>query len=269
MDGHGAVTMVSIIIPSYNHARFLDETMASVLGQTFDDIEVLVVDDASTDNSVEVLTQWARRDSRLRLVRHESNRGISRTLNEGLSRATGEFVAFVDSDDLWHATKLERQVEVARIRDGVAVWTDGLMIGPDGKVEGSFVRTFNDERYPPSGWLFKALLRGNLVTLQTVLIPRSHLHGITFDERIALLSDYTFLIDVSRRCEFVFIPEVLAHFRLHGANTTFTRRELWSVDASVVREDVLARYGEELSPAERAQFAEVTDRFAQFATAEL
>jgi glycosyltransferase involved in cell wall biosynthesis len=256
---------VSVVIPSYNHARFLDETLGSVLGQSFGDLEVLVVDDASTDGSQAVLAAWAARDARVRLQCHDTNLGIPRSLNDGLAAAAGEFMAFLDSDDWWHPRKLERQLAVARERPDVAVWTDGVTVGADGREEGSFVKFFSDERMPPSGWLFEAMIRGNLVTLQTVLVRRAHMHDIVFDERVALLNDYTFLIDLSRRCEFAFVPETLARFRLHGANTTFARRELWATDARIVRDDVLARHGDVMSPADRQHFQRVIASFEAFA----
>jgi glycosyltransferase involved in cell wall biosynthesis len=256
---------ISVVIPSYNHARFLDQTLGSVLGQTFADLEVIVVDDASPDGSHNVLTALAARDARVRVVCHETNQGISRTLNDGLACATGEYVAFVDSDDWWHDRKLERQMDVVRERPDVAVWTDGVMIGVDGRAEGSFVSLFNDERLSPSGWQFGALLRGNLITLQSVLIPRGHLRDRWFDERVALLSDYAFLIDLSRRCEFVFVPEQLVYFRLHGANTTFARRAMWGDDARLVRDSVLTRHGDVMTAADRDQFLQVIARFETFA----
>jgi glycosyltransferase involved in cell wall biosynthesis len=259
------VNKVSVVIPSYNHARFLDDTLRSVLGQSFSDLEVLVIDDASTDGSQEVLAAWAKRDRRVHVMCHRANRGISRTRNEALARATGEFVAFLDSDDWWHERKLERQLGIVRERADVAVWTDGFMIGADGREEGSFVHLFNDERLAPNGWLFQALLRGNLIPLQTVLIRRAHLTDLVFDERVALWSDYSFLIDVSRRCEFVFVPEQLAYFRLHGANSTFARRRLWDADAKMVRDDILNRYGDVMSPIDRQHFLQVIAHFEAFA----
>jgi len=100
---------VSVIIPAYNAARFLAETLRSALGQTLGDIEVIVVDDGSKDDTAEV----ARSFPAVRYV-HQKNAGVSAARNTGAAHATGEFLAFLDSDDLWHPDKLRQQVEALR-----------------------------------------------------------------------------------------------------------------------------------------------------------
>lgn len=100
---------VSVIIPAYNAARYLAETLASALGQTLTDIEVIVVDDGSKDNTAEVAQSFPA----VRYV-HQQNAGVSAARNTGATHAQGEFLAFLDSDDLWHPDKLRQQVEALR-----------------------------------------------------------------------------------------------------------------------------------------------------------
>lgn len=100
---------VSVIIPAYNAARYLAETLASALGQTLTDIEVIVVDDGSKDNTAEVVRAFPA----VRYV-HQQNAGVSAARNKGAAHARGEFLAFLDSDDLWHPDKLRQQVEALR-----------------------------------------------------------------------------------------------------------------------------------------------------------
>lgn len=96
----------SVIIPSYNQSDFLNQTLNSVLSQTFDDWECLIIDDGSTDNSGAIASEWVVKDKRFRLYTKE-NGGLSSTRNYGLSKATGQYVQFLDSDDLLHSKKLE------------------------------------------------------------------------------------------------------------------------------------------------------------------
>ncbi len=98
---------VSVIIPTYNRAALVAEAVASVLAQTWRDFEVLVVDDGSTDGTIEALAPYA---SRLRLLRRESRGGVSAARNTGIKAARGEWLAFLDSDDLWLPEKLSRQM---------------------------------------------------------------------------------------------------------------------------------------------------------------
>ncbi|HPP08870.1 MAG TPA: glycosyltransferase family A protein, partial [bacterium] len=98
---------VSVIVPVYNAERFIGETLRSVLCQTYKDIEVIVVDDGSTDHSVEVIKKY--NDPRIMLIRQQ-NRGVSAARNTGIKSSNGKFIALLDHDDLWLAEKIEKQM---------------------------------------------------------------------------------------------------------------------------------------------------------------
>lgn len=106
--------LVSVVIPTYNRAEFLPRAVESVLRQTVDDFELIVVDDASTDDTEAVVERFD--DPRVEYVRHGTNRGGSAARNTGIERSSGEYIAFLDSDDEWYPRKLERQVEELRSR---------------------------------------------------------------------------------------------------------------------------------------------------------
>ena len=103
--------LVTVVTPAYNVARYVGETVDSVLRQTFQDFEYLVIDDGSEDNSVDVIKAHVRDDSRFRLVQGE-HRGLSAARNAGIREAKGQYIAFVDGDDRWHPRFLERQVQL-------------------------------------------------------------------------------------------------------------------------------------------------------------
>ena len=124
---------VSIVIPSYNRAHLIAETLASVAAQTFTDYEVLVIDDGSKDNTEEVLRPWCEKDSRIRYVK-QVNGGVSTARNHGLRLARGEFIAFLDSDDLWSPWKLALQVQLMRAMPHVGMlWTNMDTINEQGQ----------------------------------------------------------------------------------------------------------------------------------------
>lgn len=102
--------LVSIITPAYNSSEFISETISSIIQQTFTDWELLITDDCSTDNTVQVVRTLAEKDSRIKLSRLEQNSGAAVARNEALERASGRYIAFCDSDDLWAPDKLERQL---------------------------------------------------------------------------------------------------------------------------------------------------------------
>lgn len=121
---------VSVIITTYNYAQFVREAINSVLGQTIDDLQILVVDDGSTDNTPEILASLD--DPRIEVIR-TPHQGICATRNEGLARARGEFIAFLDADDRFHAEKLERQVRMMQAEpDLVGVLTNFVRFDESG-----------------------------------------------------------------------------------------------------------------------------------------
>ena len=104
-------SLVSIITPNYNCARFIVQTIESVLAQTHTDWEMLIVDDCSTDGSYEIALEYAARDPRIKVMRNERNSGAAVSRNRAIEVASGEYVAFLDSDDLWLPEKLARQIK--------------------------------------------------------------------------------------------------------------------------------------------------------------
>src|SRR5665647_2754849 len=98
--------LVSVVMPSYNHEEFVSESIESVLGQDFDNLELIIVDDASTDSSRQIIQKYAEEDTRIRVILHEANRGIAKTLNDGTEAAKGKFIAIIASDDVWARDKL-------------------------------------------------------------------------------------------------------------------------------------------------------------------
>ena len=103
--------LVSIIMPSYNCGAYVEETIRSVQAQTYSNWEIVFVDDCSTDDTIKVVSEMQKQDSRIRLFQNEKNSGAAVSRNRALSEACGRWIAFLDSDDLWEPTKLEKQVK--------------------------------------------------------------------------------------------------------------------------------------------------------------
>jgi len=148
------VPRVSVIMPVYNTARFLPKAIESILAQTYTDYEFIIIDDGSTDNSLEIISQYAKKDARIRYSSRE-NRGISITRQEGLAMACGELFAPMDSDDVSAPTRLERQVNyLDEHLDCVCVGTFMLLIDPDGDPIGPM------EKYTTHEEIDEAHMRG-------------------------------------------------------------------------------------------------------------
>ena len=129
--------LVSIIMPSYNTARFIEETIRSVLAQTYTSWELIIVDDCSTDNTDEVVAGFS--DERIRYLKNERNSGAAVTRNYALREAKGRWIAFLDSDDLWHPEKLERQIRFMESGGYHFSYTDYAQIDEESKPLGVYV----------------------------------------------------------------------------------------------------------------------------------
>ncbi|MFY4808007.1 glycosyltransferase family 2 protein [Aliarcobacter butzleri] len=111
------MNLVSIITPSYNSLKFISQTIESVLNQTYRQWEMLIVDDCSADKSNELIEEYCKKDSRIKLIKLEKNIGPANARNKGIKQAKGKYIAFLDSDDIWLPTKLEKQIKFMQDND--------------------------------------------------------------------------------------------------------------------------------------------------------
>jgi len=204
--------LVSVIIPTYNRGRTLRRAIFSILNQGYADLEVVVVDDGSTDNTAEVMA--AITDPRVRYLPLEKNRGASRARNAGLAAAKGRFIAFQDSDDEWLADKLERQVAaaVAAGPGPVTVFHTKVLFGRDSWGTYAYNRVCVLPEIPPAEtYDFHRLVQEiNIISPQALLITREALEKVgPFDEDLVNNNDWAFAIELVYNTKVVFIDEPL------------------------------------------------------------
>ncbi|WP_336036853.1 glycosyltransferase family 2 protein [Halobacterium yunchengense] len=208
---------VSVVVPTYNRAGRIHRSIESVLAQTHEDLELIVVDDGSTDYTEEVVRSYD--DDRLTYVAHEDNRGASAARNTGIERASGEYVAFLDSDDAWLPRKLERQVAVLESRppEWVAVYC-GVEIGDDAGPLRRFARWAGLTRLSQTEGaeggveLVKDVLMDRLHTSagSTLLVSADVVDAVDgFDESFERFQDPEFLIRVLRQGKLAYVDETL------------------------------------------------------------
>jgi glycosyltransferase involved in cell wall biosynthesis len=193
---------VSVIIPTYNRGKELLPTVESALTQTYRDLEVIIVDDASTDDTYEIANQV--NDSRVRVIRLEKNRGVSHALNTGILASTGEYIALLDHDDIWLPSKIAKQLACFDGDDVGLVYCGIALVDATGKVQ-----TVIPARY--SGYIHKQMLFKVLIfTCSSVLIQSKCLDEVgLFDESLLVHHDHDMYIRLSRRFRFVGHPETL------------------------------------------------------------
>jgi len=199
--------IVSIVVPVYNARRTLEATVESVRSQTREDWELLLVDDASRDGSADLVRSLAERDPRIRPLFLETNGGAAEARNAGVRATRGRFVAFLDSDDLWLPTKLEKQVALHESTQAGMTFTDYEWIDADDNFLKVVVRG-------PDRPTWESLTWGNDIGLSTAMIDRDRI-GPPLMPNIRLNHDYAMWLDFLRRgCKAVRLPEVLVRYRM-------------------------------------------------------
>jgi glycosyltransferase involved in cell wall biosynthesis len=204
--------LVSVVIPAYNSARTVRQAIESALAQTVEDLDVIVVDDGSSDDSAAVAESVG--DPRVRVV-VQANGGAAAARNTGLAMATGKYVAFLDADDLWLPQKLAVQLDVLRAHPDVSAVQSGVINVDD---ELNFL---GEERCTPSeDALLDCLYFRNMPGVMTTLvIERTKFEEMgCFDTALTILEEWDMTIKAARYCNMISIEEPLALYRVHPGN---------------------------------------------------
>jgi len=199
----------TVIIPTHNRSAYLREAIDSVRRQTFSNWECLVVDDGSTDDTQQVVSEVAAQDPRIRYLYQERSGCPSRVRNSGLDAAQSPLLAFLDDDDIWYPDKLARQVAIFDAFPEV-----GLVFAKIRKY-GLKHQIWPEDRLAarPS---FADLLRGNFVPTSTAMVRRSILDEVgLFNENYLVVEDYDLWLRIARVTEMVALPQVLCDYRVH------------------------------------------------------
>jgi glycosyltransferase involved in cell wall biosynthesis len=211
---------VSVIIPAYNCSATLGDTLETALGQTVRDLEVVVVDDGSSDGSHAIAEAYANRDSRVRVFRTE-NRGTAAARNTAIEYATGEFIAPLDGDDLWHPLKLDMQLRAfaSHSRQVGLVYNWFREINAAGKVIGGTATPVVE------GWVLHRHLMWNFISNgSTPLIRADILKTVGYGDDLrragCFCEDYYVQLEVARLCQFACVPAFLTGYRRTGGSMT-------------------------------------------------
>lgn len=209
--------LVSVIMPAYNAAAYIEEAIRSVLSQTVQDLELIVIDDCSPDDCHVIAGELARHDSRVIVLRNEVNSGVAVTRNRGIDLARGEYIAFLDSDDIWHPEKLERQLSRMREENSVISYCSYAIIDPAGqRVRADYL--------VPEQVTIRQLLKENCIQCSAMLIRADIVKRIRFNTEF-FHEDYILGLDIlgeghtAAGCS-----DVLLSWRYAPASRSFDKR---------------------------------------------
>lgn len=207
---------VSIILPVYNASKYIETTIGNILGQTFSDFELLIINDGSTDDSRDIISKYV--DSRIQLIDQE-NGGVSAARNSAIMNAKGEFIAFIDADDLWHRDKLKIQVEALDNAPNIDFcYTDRGLFDDDGPQPEIHCETGNIPVFEES--LFLPLLKHNHIHCSSVVLRRKLLSKVgVFDSLLAASEDLDLWVRAAKLNNFLRVNLCLSFYRRHESNT--------------------------------------------------
>ncbi len=200
-------SLVSVIIPTYNRAYCIEKSLRSVLEQTYTNIEVIIVDDCSKDNTEEVINNIS--DERIVYIKNETNLGAAGSRNRGAKFAKGKFLAFNDSDDLWLNNKLQLQMNELEITDAKMIYSRLRRYAGKG-VSVELIPSESDEKNQLCGDIYHLMLQKNVIGMPTVIIRKDLFDSLGgFNSKMQVLEDYEFFLKVAKQVPISFIDEIL------------------------------------------------------------
>ncbi len=197
--------LVSIVMPLYNCEKYIAETINSVLSQTYSNWELLIVDDCSTDTSVEIVKEFAQKDTRIKLCEFTQNSGVANARNKAIEKAKGRYIAFLDSDDIWLPKKLAKQIAFMQKTNTELSYTAYTVIDEQSNEKGKFI--------PPKILTYSDLLKTCSIGCSTVVYDVEKV-GKCFLKNVGH-EDYALWLEILKEQKNIFgITDVLAKYRL-------------------------------------------------------
>ena len=212
--------LVTVLMPVYNTEAYLRESIESILRQTFTDFEFLIIDDASTDDSLRIIQSYS--DPRIKLVRNPTNLKLIDTLNKGIMLAAGKYIARMDADDISMPDRINKQVAFMEANPGTGICgTFFEHISKDGQT-GNRVKYATADQDIRFRHLYQIQLCHGTSLIRAQVLKD---HALFFDKRYIHAEDFEFWTRVSRYCKLANIPEVLYKVRLHDTNVSVTYKD--------------------------------------------
>lgn len=244
---------ISVIMPVYNAEKYLKEAIDSILAQTVKDYELLIIDDGSTDHTIEIVKEYILKDSRVVLLQNEQNLGVSKTLNRGLEAARGKYIARMDADDIALPTRFHKQLEYMEHHENVAILSCGLQcFGANNAVLGT---TVGVDKVKVS-LLFNSCLGHPGYMMRGDILRKYHL---CYNEANQYAEDYELLCDTLAYGEIDNYPEILMRYRVHEKSVSREHRDIQRESTNKVRGKMLQKLGIQLTQDEIVMYGKAAN----------
>lgn len=220
--------LVSIITPLYNNDIYIEETIKSVLSQTYQHWEMIIIDDHSTDCSLNIALMYSKMDKRIKVFKNEKNLGTCVTRNIAIEKANGRYIAFLDSDDTWDSVKLEKQLRFMVDNNFYFTYTDYNVIDSEGEL-------LNISRFAPNKITYKSMLWQNRIGCLTVIYDANVIGKVYNINNRMIVDDYAMWLRVLRRTDGFCLRENLANYRVLNNSLSSKKMSLVKKNYNVYR----------------------------------
>jgi len=221
--------LVSIITPSYNSARFIAQTIESVLSQTYKNWEMIIVDDISSDNSNEIIEKYVQRDNRIKFIKLEKNSGPAVARNRAIEEATGRYIAFLDADDLWMSDKLQKQIDFMQSYNYELTYTAYETMREDGV-------NLHHTVIPPKKLNYQELLKANRIGCLSAIYDSKRI-GKVYMPLIMKRQDYGLWLKILKKVDYAYgMDEVLGRYRVMSNSVSSNKLNLLKYNYRLFRE---------------------------------
>jgi len=229
--------IVSIITPLFNSITFIEETIESVISQTYNDWEMIIIDDCSNDGSLELVKDIAKDDLRIRLISLKNNLGPSNARNEGIKQACGRYIAFLDSDDLWHKDKLKKQIKFMNSNEYAFTFTGYEKIDESGDSIGIVLPYKNRVSY-------QDLLKSNHIGCLTVMLDMKLLGDKKYMPDIIKRQDHGLWLNLLKGVKSAYcLDEILGKYRIRQGSVSINKltnvKYQWKLYRSIEKMNIL------------------------------
>jgi len=240
--------LVTVIAVCYNHSRFVVECLESIRQQSYPSIQLIIMDDCSKDDSVQIIRDWINRNQiECTFIPHQKNIGLPKTINEALGFARGEFISIIATDDVWLKDKTEHQIKIFKNASPTVgiVYSDADQIDPNGcLVKKGFIEDYRSFAKPPEGFIFPLFLRGNFIPAPSVLIRRSCYEKVGLYNEDIPYEDWDMWLRISQYYEFAFSDQTTTLYRVVPSSLVRTMsKQDWALSNSIIFKKLLASPG--------------------------
>jgi hypothetical protein len=231
---------VSVIIPSYNYGNFIEMAIESVLKQTIKDIELIIIDDASFDNTRDIVNRFS--DPRIKYVRNQFNMGHVKAINKGLKIAKGYYISIIGADDIMMPENLELKVNALENNPTAGLcFSNAIIIDQKGNEQGYFFKKANFSQ-SPYNYLKELLLKGNFIPASSVVTLRECYNKVgLYNENLKYAEDWDMWMRIAYHYDFIYIDQPLVKYRVHKDNLTKRIYKTWD-DVYSIREVISMLY---------------------------